>query len=122
MVAGLLYGISAHDILAFAEASLLLGIVAVLAMYMPARRATQVESHGGLALRVGDADQFAAQGALGIVYSVPIGPVQPETVRSEFRVPATIRIGKNEGRVAWLLCRRSQGRSSRSCENLMLEA
>jgi macrolide transport system ATP-binding/permease protein len=43
VVAGLLYGISAHDILTFAEASLFLGIVALLAMYMPARRATQVD-------------------------------------------------------------------------------
>ena len=43
VVAGLLYGISGRDILTFAEASLLLAFVALLAMYMPARRATQVD-------------------------------------------------------------------------------
>jgi macrolide transport system ATP-binding/permease protein len=43
VVAGLLYGISGRDLLTFAEASLLLAFVALLAVYLPARRATQVE-------------------------------------------------------------------------------
>jgi predicted permease len=43
VVAGLLYGISGRDILTFAEASLLLAFVALLAMYMPARRAMRVD-------------------------------------------------------------------------------
>jgi ABC-type antimicrobial peptide transport system permease subunit len=48
VVAGLLYGISGRDILTFAEASLLLAFVTLFAMYMPARRATQVDPMAAL--------------------------------------------------------------------------
>ena len=43
VVAGLLYGIGGRDFFTFTEASFLLAFVALLAMYMPARRATQVD-------------------------------------------------------------------------------
>jgi len=43
VVAGFLYGISGRDLLTFGEACLLLAFVALLAMYMPARRATQID-------------------------------------------------------------------------------
>ncbi len=43
VVSGMLYGIAGRDLFTFAEASLLLAFVALLAMYIPARRATQVD-------------------------------------------------------------------------------
>jgi macrolide transport system ATP-binding/permease protein len=43
VVAGFLYGIGGRDFFTFTEASFLLAFVALLAMYMPARRATQVD-------------------------------------------------------------------------------
>jgi predicted permease len=43
VVAGLLYGIGGRDLFTFAEASFLLAFVALLAMYIPARRAARVD-------------------------------------------------------------------------------
>jgi len=43
VMSGLLFGISATDITTFGAIPLLLGLVAVLATYVPARRATKVE-------------------------------------------------------------------------------
>ena len=48
VVAGLLYGISGGDILTFTEASLLLTFVALVAVYIPARRATRVDPMAAL--------------------------------------------------------------------------
>ena len=43
VVGSFLYGIGGRDFFTFAEASLLLAAVALLAMYLPARRATRVD-------------------------------------------------------------------------------
>jgi predicted permease len=43
VVASLLYGIPEHDLITFAEASLVLAVVALLATYVPARRAARVD-------------------------------------------------------------------------------
>jgi putative ABC transport system permease protein len=43
LVAAMLYGVSGHDPLTFAAVSLLLGLVALLAIYIPARHAARVE-------------------------------------------------------------------------------
>jgi len=43
VVAGLLYGIGGRDLVTFTEAAILLAFVALLAMYVPSRRATRVD-------------------------------------------------------------------------------
>jgi putative ABC transport system permease protein len=43
VMASLLFGVGAHDPLTFAGISLLLGTVALIASYIPARRATRVD-------------------------------------------------------------------------------
>ncbi len=43
VVAGLLYGIGGRDLVTFTEAAILLAFVALLAMYIPSRRATRVD-------------------------------------------------------------------------------
>src|SRR4029077_10440625 len=43
MMASLLYGVHPHDLLVFLIVPLLLFVVAVLASYLPARRATKVD-------------------------------------------------------------------------------
>jgi len=43
MMASLLYGVHPHDLLGFLAVPLLLFTVAVLASYIPARRATKVD-------------------------------------------------------------------------------
>jgi ABC-type antimicrobial peptide transport system permease subunit len=48
LVAGMLYGVSGHDPFTFAAISLLLGLVALLAIYIPALRAARVEPTGAL--------------------------------------------------------------------------
>jgi putative ABC transport system permease protein len=42
LVASLLFGISTHDPVTFGAVALVLGLVAFLACYVPARRATKV--------------------------------------------------------------------------------
>jgi putative ABC transport system permease protein len=43
VLSSLLFGVSAHDPVTFAGVALLLGMAAILACYIPARRATKVE-------------------------------------------------------------------------------
>ena len=43
MLTGLLYGVSPGDLVTFGGVSLLLAAVAILACYVPARRATRVD-------------------------------------------------------------------------------
>jgi ABC-type antimicrobial peptide transport system permease subunit len=43
VLSSLLFGVSAHDPVTFAGVALVLGIAAILACYIPARRATKVE-------------------------------------------------------------------------------
>jgi len=48
----LLYGVGANDEVTFITVSVVLIGVAVLACYIPARRAARIRSHGGVAVRV----------------------------------------------------------------------
>jgi ABC-type antimicrobial peptide transport system permease subunit len=43
LLSGLLFGVSAHDPLTLAGVAILLGVVAALASWIPARRATRVD-------------------------------------------------------------------------------
>jgi predicted permease len=43
VIATLLYGVTAHDVLTYVGVALLLGVVALLASYLPARRATRID-------------------------------------------------------------------------------
>ena len=43
VIATLLYGVTAHDVLTYVGVALLLGGVALLASYLPARRATRID-------------------------------------------------------------------------------
>src|SRR5262249_1091784 len=47
-LSGLLYGVSAHDPLYYLTAPLMLGLIALFACYLPARRAAEVEPAGTL--------------------------------------------------------------------------
>jgi putative ABC transport system permease protein len=48
LVAGMLYGVSGHDSFTFAVVSFLLGSVALLAIYIPARHAARVDPNVAL--------------------------------------------------------------------------